>query len=120
VFRVLLDSWEDEKFTTSRADGVYIPLDYFLGMGRVRQMAASCLLVFTPILFAGVIFAVAFSRSRQPDEDFGANVGGAILGGLAEYNSTLLGFQYLTALAVLFYALSAALARKAPVAAAQS
>lgn len=104
----------------SLALNVFIPLDYFLGMDRVRQVAASCLLVFTPILFAGVIFAVAFSRSRQPDEDFGANVGGAILGGLAEYSSTMLGFQYLTALAVLFYALSAALARKTPVATAQS
>jgi spermidine synthase/drug/metabolite transporter (DMT)-like permease len=91
---------------------IVIPLDYFLGMNRGLQIAASCLLVFAPVLFAGVIFAAAFGRSTEPDRDFGANVGGAILGGLAEYSSTLLGFQYLTALAVVFYVLSAALARK--------
>lgn len=96
----------------SLAMNAVIPLDFFLGMNRALQAAASSLLVFAPILFAGVIFAVAFGRSRKPDRDFGANVGGAILGGLAEYSSTLLGFQYLTLLAVLFYALSAALGRK--------
>ena len=93
---------------------VVVPLDFFLGMNRTLQVVGSCLLVFTPVLFAGVIFATAFSRSREPDQDFGANVGGAMLGGLAEYSSTLLGFQYLTLLAVLFYALSWALVRKAP------
>lgn len=96
----------------SLAMNIVIPLDFFLGMNRPVQMAASSLLVFAPILFAGVIFAVAFGRSRNPHQDFGANVGGAILGGLAEYSSTLLGFRYLTLLAVLFYALSAALGRK--------
>ena len=91
---------------------VLVPLDFFLGMNRTLQVLASDVLVFAPILFAGVVFAVVFSRSTQPDWDFGSNVGGAILGGLAEYSSTLLGFQYLTLLAVVFYALSALLARK--------
>jgi len=91
---------------------ILVPLDFFLGMNRSLQVAASCLLVFTPVLFAGVIFAVAFGGSAEPDRDFGANVGGAILGGLAEYSSTLLGFQYLTVLAIAFYGLSAALGRR--------
>ena len=34
----------------------------FLGLPRGPQIAASCLLAFTPILFAGVIFAVSFGR----------------------------------------------------------
>ena len=91
---------------------ILVPLDFFLGMNRSLQVAASCLLVFTPVLFAGVIFAAGFGRSTEPDRDFGANVGGAILGGLAEYSSTLLGFQYLTVLAITFYGLSAALGRR--------
>jgi SAM-dependent methyltransferase len=91
---------------------ILIPLDAFLGINRSLQVLASCLLVFTPVLFAGVIFAVAFSHSSEPDQDFGANVGGAILGGLSEYSSTLLGFQYLTLLAVVFYVLSSVFAAK--------
>ena len=86
-----------------------IPLDFFLGMNRIIQVAGACLLVFVPILFAGVIFAVSFERSEDSDRAFGANIAGAMLGGLAEYSSMLLGFQYLVLVAVGFYLLSAIL-----------
>jgi SAM-dependent methyltransferase len=85
-----------------------IPLDFFLGMERGVQVAGSCLLVFAPILFAGVIFAVSFGRSADPGRAFGANIAGAMLGGLAEYASMLVGFQYLGLVALAFYVLSAA------------
>jgi spermidine synthase len=86
---------------------ILIPLDSFLGMPRVLQVSLSCLLVFAPILFAGVIFAVCFGRSADPARDFGTNTAGAMFGGLAEYSSMLVGFQYLMLLAAVFYALSA-------------
>jgi hypothetical protein len=70
------------------------------------QVAGSCLLVFAPILFAGVIFAVSFSRSEDPGSAFGANIAGAMLGGLAEYASMLVGFQSLVLVAMGFYVLS--------------
>jgi hypothetical protein len=76
-------------------------------MNRSLQVLGSCLLVFTPILFAAVIFAASFKRTMQPDRAFGVNIAGALLGGLAEYSSMLLGFQYLVLVAMLFYALSA-------------
>src|SRR5262249_39691645 len=81
-------------------------LDSFLGMGRVAQVTCSCLLVFAPILFAGVIFAVSFARSGAPDRAFGWNIAGAMVGGLAENTSMLLGFQYLLLVAVGFYLVS--------------
>jgi spermidine synthase len=84
-----------------------IPLDYFLGMNRSNQVLGSCLLVFAPIMFAGVIFAASFKRTRHPDLAFGVNIAGAMVGGLAEYSSMLLGFQYVALVATLFYALSA-------------
>jgi spermidine synthase len=90
---------------------ILIPLDFFLGMNRAPQVVGSCFLVFAPILFAGVIFAVSFGQSAEPDRDFGANTAGAMLGGLAEYSSMLLGFQYLVLVAVAFYVLSAILHR---------
>jgi SAM-dependent methyltransferase len=89
------------------AVNIVVPLDYFLGMDRFTQVVGSCLLVFAPILFAGVIFAVSFRQSREPDRAFGANIAGAMAGGLAEYSSMLLGFQYLVLVALAFYALSA-------------
>jgi spermidine synthase len=82
-----------------------VPLDSFLGMSRPVQILGSCSLVFAPILFAAVIFAVSFSRSAAPDQSLGANVAGAMLGGLAEYASMLIGFQYLVLVALAFYVL---------------
>ena len=46
--------------------------------------------------------------SRRPDRAFGANVAGAMFGGLSEYSSMLLGFQYLLFVAVGLYVLSIA------------
>jgi hypothetical protein len=84
-----------------------VPLDFFLGMSRSIQVLGSCLLVFAPVVFAAVIFAASFKRTNEPDRAFGVNIAGALLGGLAEYSSMLLGFQYLVLVAILFYALSA-------------
>jgi spermidine synthase len=84
-----------------------VPLDFFLGMSRSVQVLGSCMLVFAPILFAGVIFAASFKRTTQPDRAFGTNIAGAMMGGLAEYSSMLLGFQYVVLVAMLFYAVSA-------------
>ena len=88
------------------------PIDFFLGMHRSIQILGSCLLVFTPILFAGIIFADSFRRTANPDRAFGLNIAGAIVGGLAEYSSMLLGFQYVALIAIAFYLLSAVCAGK--------
>ena len=84
-----------------------IPLDAFLGLSRSLQIAGSCALAFTPVFFAGVVFAISFSHAVDPDRAFGANVAGAMVGGLSEYSSMLLGFQYVVLVAVTFYLLSA-------------
>jgi heme/copper-type cytochrome/quinol oxidase subunit 2 len=84
-----------------------VPLDFFLGMNRALQVFGSCLLVFAPVLFAGVIFAESFRRTAEPDRAFGFNIAGAMMGGLTEYSSMMLGFQYVVLVAILFYAFSA-------------
>jgi spermidine synthase len=87
-----------------------VPLDAFLGLPPLARTVASCLLVFAPIFFAGIAFAASFARSTRPDADMGANVAGAMLGGLAENASMLIGFRGLVLIALGCYAL-AALAR---------
>ncbi len=86
---------------------VLVPLEAFLGMDRTVQTVLSSALVFLPIVFAGVIFATAFSRTKEADRAFGANIAGAMLGGLTEYASMWLGFRNLLLVAMVFYALSA-------------
>jgi spermidine synthase len=83
-----------------------IPLDSFLGLERVQQVIGSVSLVFAPIFFAAVVFAVSFSRTREADRALGANIAGAMVGGLAENFSMVLGFQRIVLLALLFYVLS--------------
>jgi hypothetical protein len=69
-------------------------------------MIGSGFFVFFPIFFAGVIFAINFGRSKQPGVDLGFNIAGAMAGGLAEYCSTLIGFQNLVFVTIGFYLLS--------------
>lgn len=85
---------------------VLVPLDAFLGLSQPVQIAGACLLAFAPVACAGVIFATSFGRSSRPNQMFGANVAGALVGGLAENASMLLGFRYLILVAAGFYLLS--------------
>ncbi|HEY2933991.1 MAG TPA: hypothetical protein VGK99_19805 [Acidobacteriota bacterium] len=87
--------------------GALIPMEIFLSLPGMVKIVASCLVVFVPIFFAGVIFVLRFRDSLHPDRDFGANIAGAILGGLCEYFSVVTGFRYLLLIAMLFYLLSA-------------
>jgi hypothetical protein len=87
----------------------YVPMSQFLTLPEPLKLVASCSVVFVPIFFAGVIFATAFRDSRSPDVDFGSNIAGAILGGLCENLSLLLGFRHLMLVAVAFYVLSSLL-----------
>jgi SAM-dependent methyltransferase len=93
---------------------VVVPLNFFLGWPIALQMGAASLLVFVPVWFAGIIFAVLFNQTTEPDRAFGFNIAGAMLGGLAEYSSMLLGFRHLLLVAVVFYAMSALWRSKLP------
>ncbi len=85
---------------------IFVSLDVFLGLPESVKIALPCLIVFIPIFFAGVIFASYFRKSANPDMDFGSNIAGVVLGGLAENFSTVLGFNHLLWVAIGFYILS--------------
>ena len=86
---------------------IITPFNLFLSGNIFIRYLVPCALALGPMFFAGVIFAQSFRESANPDMAFGSNIAGAVLGGLAESLSMLLGFQYLLLLAILFYALSA-------------
>jgi SAM-dependent methyltransferase len=87
----------------------FVPLDFYLGLPGPARTVVSCILVFLPIFFAGVIFALAFRASRQPDIDIGSNILGVIVGGLSESLSLFTGFNSLLMLAIGYYLVSALL-----------
>jgi len=84
-----------------------VPMGVYLGLSSPAREVVSCAVVFVPVFFAGVIFAAAFRDTPRPDVDLGSNIGGAILGGLSENLSLVLGFRSLILLAMLYYGLSA-------------
>jgi hypothetical protein len=90
----------------SLAISAVVPMDAFLGWDRSVQIAGACALAFTPVFFAGVVFALSFSQAADADLAFGANIAGALFGGLSEYSSMLIGFQYVVLVALVFYVMS--------------
>jgi len=90
---------------------IVVPMSKFLALPGWGKVGVSCAVIFVPIFFAGIIFGTSFRDSRQPDVDFGSNIAGAILGGLAENLSLVIGFNYLLIIALAFYLLSAVLRR---------
>jgi SAM-dependent methyltransferase len=91
---------------------ILVPMNTFLNLPGTARVAASSAVVFVPVFFAGVIFGTAFRDSASPDVALGSNIGGAILGGLSENLSLLIGFNNLCVLALLFYAMSAVSLRR--------
>jgi spermidine synthase len=87
-----------------------VPMTSFLALPGMMKVVLSCLVVFVPVFFAGVVFAASFRESTRPDLDFGSNIGGAILGGLSENLSMVVGFNNLLIVAMAYYVLSALLA----------
>ena len=71
------------------------------------------ILVFSPILCSGLLFGSSIKRSGDVTVDYGANLLGAMIGGVAEYLSLLMGFQFLLILVAAFYL--AALATRKPI-----
>ena len=88
---------------------VLVPLETYLGLPGVARMVVSCAVVFLPVLFAGIVFAMAFRDRERPDLALGSNVAGVVVGGLSENLSLALGFDDLLWVAIAFYVLSALL-----------
>lgn len=90
---------------------VMVPLHVFLGGGVLWRYVTPCALVLGPVFFASIIFARMFREASNPDQAFGSNIAGSVVGGLAEALSLLLGFRDVLLVAMAFYALSALLPR---------
>src|SRR5712671_4518729 len=86
---------------------VLVPFEVFLNRGIAWRHVVPSLLALGPMFFAGVIFARSFRDEPNPDQAFGSNIAGSVIGGLAESFSTMLGFRHLLILAICFYILSA-------------
>jgi spermine/spermidine synthase len=94
-----------------------IVVNYLLPVGRVSfstRIAESIFygaLVFSPVFFAGLLFSRSFRDSSSAAADFGANLFGAMIGGVVEYLSLLTGYRFLLILVAGCYLLAMMLDR---------
>ena len=68
------------------------------------RLVAAVALAFTPIFLANLVFAERFRDTAKATAAFGANLLGAMLGGLAEYLSLIVGYRHLLLVVAALYA----------------
>ena len=90
-----------------------IPVGRMAFDSRTAESLFYALLMFSPILCAGLLFGSAIKRSTSVARDYGTNLLGAMVGGVGEYLSLVTGFRALLVLiAVCYVAALAARARE--------
>jgi hypothetical protein len=106
----LIENWQPRNI-----EFVYAPLTVsllliwtfsagVLNRFEVLPRAALAGLIYSlPVFFAGMIFSTSLKRVRDTSAAFGANLCGAVFGGLLEYLSMLTGMKALTLLALALY-----------------
>ena len=85
---------------------------YFIPFGRIPGSAAlvgsfAAFIFAIPVFFAGLLFASEFRSADSPAAALGANMLGAVVGGLLENVSLIIGMKALLVLAAVLYSLAA-------------
>lgn len=91
--------------------GAVVPVNAVLGLPVAARFVAAIVIWFTPIFVANLIFAERFRRVENSTGAFGANLLGAMAGGVLEYAALLYGYQWLAILVALLYLAALALSR---------
>jgi len=96
-----------------------LAVNYLVPVGRVSFVSRAAesvfygVLVFSPVLCAGILFSASYKQSSSNAADFGANLYGAMAGGVSEYLSLLTGYRALLILVGAAYALAVLSAERA-------
>jgi hypothetical protein len=80
-----------------------IPPDALLNLDLLLRFVSAVLIWFTPIFIANLVFAERFRNVEASNVAFGANLLGAMVGGVLEYLALLTGYQALLILVALLY-----------------
>jgi hypothetical protein len=91
-----------------------VPIGRIAFESRAVESVFYAILVFSPIICAGLLFGSAIKYSTSLARDYGTNLLGAMVGGVGEYLSLLTGFRILLLLIAICY-VGALVARRVPV-----
>jgi Spermine/spermidine synthase domain len=83
-----------------------VPPELLLSLSVYPRFVAAVLIAFTPIFLANMVFAQRFRDVGDSTSGFGANLLGAMVGGVLEYASLALGYQSLLIMVAVLYGLA--------------
>ena len=89
-----------------------VPTSALLALPLGPRFAAAVLLAFTPVFLANLVFAQRFRDVGASGAAFGANLLGAMLGGVLEYAALVVGYRALLVGVALLYALAFVIGRR--------
>jgi SAM-dependent methyltransferase len=75
-----------------------------LSLDPAWRFIASVVVYFSPIFLANLVFAQRFAKAEDSTAAFGANLLGAMVGGVVEYAALVTGYQALAVVVALLYA----------------
>jgi spermidine synthase len=81
-----------------------VPPSTLLGLDPVPRFFAAIAIAFLPIFTANLVFAQRFKSTSASATAFGANLLGAMFGGILEYTSLIIGYRSLLIIVGLLYA----------------
>lgn len=84
----------------------FFPTSALLDLGTVPRFAAATVLAFAPIFTANLVFTQRFKDTENSTAAFGANLLGAIAGGVLEYLALLTGYRALIIVVAAIYGLA--------------
>jgi SAM-dependent methyltransferase len=96
----------------SLAVAYLIPIDRLLALPIVPRFLAAVTLAFFPIFTANLVFTQRFKDTAHSTVAFGANLLGAMAGGLLEYSALVAGYRNLIFLVAIAYGLAFLTGRK--------
>jgi len=88
------------------AVGWLVPSDALLQLDPTPRFIGAVALWSTPIFVANLVFAYRFANVEQSNVAFGANLLGAMVGGVLEYVALLTGYQTLILVVGVLYGLA--------------
>jgi hypothetical protein len=88
------------------------PPERLLALSIGPRFVAAVALAFAPIFVANLVFAQRFKETSKTTVAFGANLLGAMLGGVVEYAAIAVGYQALLVVVAAFYVLAFVLERR--------
>ncbi|MFY9933504.1 MAG: spermidine synthase [Streptosporangiaceae bacterium] len=88
-----------------------VPPESLLDLSPLPRFVVAVVIAFAPIFMANMVFAQRFRDVGDSTTAFGANLLGAIVGGILEYFSLIIGYRWLLVLVALLYALALLTAR---------